>query len=322
MQEGLAALVGNQLRQAQQAFGEITTAGETGFANDDVDLARFFVATANQLVAPGPIPADVNSDLNSYGAFALLLFALKDVAETDVPNSVALLEKFWNAQPSGKFAWIAAYKPLARKYLDDCKLYEEWKKEGEEARDAAALARHLETTKSVAKKFKFHSAMYEQVAAAGKTLPRQVSDQQKADTISREQEEKKQAQEFAQEKTQLLIEWKQKLTADLNRLHYAGRIKDAAGLDYIGIDGVTADKVVARNPYGTVQLDWQKFAPKTLLDVSKSFIKPNAPDSADRQWLCAVYASETGQIEEARRLAEEAAKTKPEYRERIPVLVR
>jgi hypothetical protein len=153
-----------------------------------------------------------------------------------------------------------------------------------------------------------------------------VTGQQKAEETTHTEDQKKQAQQaaqqFAQKKPQWLNDWKKNLIADLNRAHFSGAIKDVTGLDYTGIDGATAQKIVAKNPYGTVQLDWTKFAPRTLLSISTSFIKPNAADAADRQWLCAVYASETGQAEEARKLAENAAKAKPEYREQIPALVK
>jgi hypothetical protein len=53
------------------------------------------------------------------------------------------------------------------------------------------------------------------------------------------------------------------------------------------------------------------------------FIQPNAPDAADRQWLCAVYANATGQADAARRLVEAAAwKSSPEYGEQIDLLGR
>ena len=61
----------------------------------------------------------------------------------------------------------------------------------------------------------------------------------------------------------------------------------------------------------------EALATDELLAVSKSFIEPGAPDTADRQWRCAVFASETGQTEAAKELAEAAARTKPEYKEQI-----
>ena len=75
-----------------------------------------------------------------------------------------------------------------------------------------------------------------------------------------------------------------------------------------------------RLPYGIAWITWDKLSPKELLAVSKSFVDPGAPDAADREWRCAVFASETGQIEAARELVEAAATGHPGYTEAIPRL--
>jgi hypothetical protein len=67
-------------------------------------------------------------------------------------------------------------------------------------------------------------------------------------------------------------------------------------------------------------ITWEKLSPQTLLMVSRSFINPVAREAADRQWRCAVFASETRQPEAATELAEAAARAKPEYKEQIPQL--
>jgi len=73
-------------------------------------------------------------------------------------------------------------------------------------------------------------------------------------------------------------------------------------------------------PYGTAWITWEKLSPQTLLMLSRSFIAPVARDAADRQWRCAVFASETGQTEAARDLVDAAAKAKPECKEQISQL--
>jgi hypothetical protein len=78
--------------------------------------------------------------------------------------------------------------------------------------------------------------------------------------------------------------------------------------------------VALKTPYGIVQAPWTKLAPQTQLEISKSFIKPNAADAADRQWLCAAFASEIGQAAEAKKLAEAAVKAKPQYQEQMSIL--
>src|SRR5205807_6445374 len=91
-------------------------------------LANFFVATSKKILAPGPIsPAEAKADANLFNVFALFPFALKDINQIDVRNAATLLDEFTKSQPIGRFAWIAELKPLAQKYLDDCKVYLDWK---------------------------------------------------------------------------------------------------------------------------------------------------------------------------------------------------
>jgi hypothetical protein len=73
-------------------------------------------------------------------------------------------------------------------------------------------------------------------------------------------------------------------------------------------------------PHGIARVPWTELSPEALLGVSTSFIEPTAQDAANRQWRCAVFASETGQVEAARQLADAAAKTKPQYWDQISAL--
>jgi hypothetical protein len=127
----------------------------------------------------------------------------------------------------------------------------------------------------------------------------------------------KQAKEAAEKKAQLLIDWKNNLIGDLNRAHFSGVIADSSGAQYTGITSANDESLSLRLPYGITRVAWAKLPPKALLTVSKSFIKPGAHDAADRQWRCAIFASETGQPEAARQLADAAAKAKPQYQEQI-----
>jgi hypothetical protein len=328
LQQGLAAMIARETSQARQAFQDIQNAGENGFAQEDGDLAKFFSDTTKALLGSGtipPRPLDVNGP--PYQGLAALLFGLRNIEQKNANNAAAWLEQAVRAQPSGQFAWIGELKPIAQKYLDDCKLYLEWKKEADEAKDPAAIARHLENTRAIAekKKFKARTPLSDEVYAEEKTLSRQLADQQRAENASREQQRKKQAEQAAQEvarkKPQWLAEWRTKLIDDLNRTHFAGEVTDIVGAKYSGIDGATEQALTMKiGPYGSAQVPWAKFSPQTLLAVSAAFIKPDSPDGADRQWLCAVFALQTGQKEQGMKLAEAAAAKKPEYRDQLPLL--
>jgi len=127
----------------------------------------------------------------------------------------------------------------------------------------------------------------------------------------------KPAKEAAEKRTQLMFDWKNTLIDDLNRAHFSGALTDSNGAQYPGIVSATDEGLTMKLPYGIAWITWEKLSPQTLLMVSRSFIDPAARDAADRQWRCAVFASETGQTEASRELAEAAARAKPEYREQI-----
>jgi hypothetical protein len=117
-----------------------------------------------------------------------------------------------------------------------------------------------------------------------------------------------------------MSDWKNTLVDDLNRAHFSGTLTDNAGAQYTGIVSATDEGVTMKLPYGIAWITWDKLSPKQLLAVSESFIEPGTRDAADRQWRCAVFASETGQTEAARELSEAATRAKPEYGKQIPVL--
>ena len=130
----------------------------------------------------------------------------------------------------------------------------------------------------------------------------------------------KQAQEATEKRAQWLIDWKNNLIDDINRAHFSGAISDSSGAKYTGIAGATDQSLSLKLPYGIARVTWRELSPETLLTISTSFVKPNAPDAPDRQWRCAAFASEFGQTELARQLAEAAAKVKSQYHEQISQL--
>ncbi len=130
----------------------------------------------------------------------------------------------------------------------------------------------------------------------------------------------KPAEDVAEKRARLMFDWKNTLMDDLNRAHFSGTLTDSSGAQYIGIVSATDEGLTMKLPYGIAWITWDKLSPKEILAVSKSFIDPGALGAADRQWRCAVFASETGQTEAARELAEAAARANPEYKEQTSLL--
>ena len=328
-QLGLAAMIARENSQARQAFQDVQNAGTAGFAKDDSDLATFCVDTAKTLLGTGTIPVRQTENASQgYAALGAVLFGLRNMEHSQAADAAGWLEQVVRSTPAGRYAWIGDLKPLAQKYLDDCKLYLDWKKEAENARDPAATARHLDNTRAIAqnKKFKTRTALSDEVFAEEKSLGRQLDDQRKAEATRRDEQQRKQAEQTAQQamhkKPQWIADWKNRLVDDLNRTHFQGEISDITGVKYSGIEAATPQAVTVKiGAYGTAQKPWTQFSPQTLLAISSSFIKSGAPDTADREWVCAVYAYEIGQTEDAKRLGAEAAKGKPEYSQMLPALL-
>jgi hypothetical protein len=175
LNEGLAALIASEPDQARDAFEKVKNANGIGFAKEDVDLANFFTTTANRLIGPETIATAAEPNQNGFGAFAVLLFAFKDVAQIDAVDAVHLFEQFLAAQPSGKFGWISDYKPFAQKYLDDCRSYVAWKSESTVENPAV----RLERLRAMKKQLKTHGAISEAVSDEEKKLAREIARQPK-----------------------------------------------------------------------------------------------------------------------------------------------
>ena len=117
---GLAALLNQQADKAREYFQAEEKSGAYSSARGDRSLAEFFTETSKLLGTSESIPANT-SVRGEDGAqtFGSLLFAFKDFDRGDFANAAAFLEQFVGAQPRSPYAWIADYKPLAQKYLDD-----------------------------------------------------------------------------------------------------------------------------------------------------------------------------------------------------------
>src|SRR5437763_4045732 len=217
-QQGLAAMIGRDEAQTVEAFQDVEKTGTKGFAKEDVDLANSFAATAKTILASGKIAAPYAiKDSGSAETFALFPFALKDINQLDVPDAAQLLDQFLKAQPSGKFVWIAELKPLAQKYLDDCRLYLAWKqnpgapppdKKQLKVRSSAIADAILGKEKPAAQ------------PAVPAQPPRQLT--------------QKEMEGAPQRKSQWLAIWKKKLVDDLNRKQFSGAITDTSGAQYTG----------------------------------------------------------------------------------------
>ncbi|MEP6822781.1 MAG: serine/threonine-protein kinase [Chthoniobacterales bacterium] len=181
-------------------------------------------------------------------------------------------------------------------------------KKAEEAKRQQLLAAESPAWEKALAEARAKVAQYEFPAALEAINSAQVSEPSLAE-----------AQANERKKMAWLIAWKNQLIADLNAGHFRAPV-EIGGIKYTGAAKANDSEITFRLPFGTAPLDWKKVPAKLLLQISLSVFQPSAPDAADRDWLAAVFAAETGQPEAARPLAAAAAKAKSEYQEQLDLI--
>ena len=363
LQRGLALLLQGKTAPAREAFRELAKPGESGEANGDSELARFFTETGQMLAAPGPIrgpAAEVNP--KSPDAFAVFLFGVKNWQIQEFNEGAAHFERFLTTDAAGEFAWINDYKPIARTYLDDHRIYAEWKQLPQRPTVPAEIKSTAAKLRTLENKVKTRGALSEALRTEAKRLTTELAERQKAEKKERaarqerllEQENPvwnaalaaarqqiaaydftaaaatidnaaitaeslKEAQAAQRKKLEWLIQWKQRLIDDINAGRFVAPVTVGAA-NYAGAARADGQKVRLKlPPYGNAEVEWTKLPPDTLLAMSTSLL-PGTADIADRQWLAAVFAHETGQTEAAAQLSQAAANAKPAYKEQLGIL--
>ena len=270
-------------------------------------------------------------------------------------QAATALEHFLHLKLPPQSGWLNASKSLARDRLDDYRLYGGWEKERDSSKNPETA---LERLRAVMKKLKSKGALAFQLADEEARLAAQaaeVAEQHAAEdkelaveeaprwqaavaserrAIAGYQFEKARqiiestrlkATSLAKERDQelqrarWLADWKTRLISDLNQTGFGGVVSDIHGVRYDGpVRRATPERLELKTRYGSVMTDWTNLSPQMLLTMSTAFIRPPVSDNAERQWLSAIFAAQTGQTETAHELATKAAAAKPEFRELLP----
>lgn len=270
-------------------------------------------------------------------------------------EAATALQHFVEIQPVGLFAWLNDFKPLAEDRLHDYRLYTEWQKTRDASKDPEVA---LQRIRDISTKLKAKGALAFQFADEEAKLAAQVAQASKkkaADEKRRAAEEgpRWQAAVVAERKLLAgydfagavallkqsritaaslqserdaelqrigwLADWKQKLISDINGTGYGGVVTDIHGVRYDGpVRRATKDKLELKTRYGSVMTGWVNLPPDMLLKMSTAFIRPAVADLPERQWLCAIFAAQTGQTAAANELAAKAAEAKGSFRDLLP----
>jgi hypothetical protein len=273
----------------------------------------------------------------------------------DFAQAAAGLRQFVEIKAGGLFAWLNDFKPLAQDRLHDYQLYAEWQKTREASKDPEVA---LQRIRDIGGKLKAKGALAFQFADEEAKLAAQVaqvSEKKAAEEKRRAAEEgprwqtvlvaerkllasydfegavdllKKAAMSAASlqserdaelQRVGWLVDWKKQLISDINGTGYGGVVTDVHGVRYDGpVRRATKDKLELKTRYGSVMTGWLNLPPDMLLRMSTAFIRPGIADVPERQWLCAIFAAQTGQTAAANELAEKAAAAKGDFRQFLP----
>jgi Protein kinase domain len=267
-------------------------------------------------------------------------------------QAATVFERFVRLEPPPEFPWMRELKPLAQNRLSDYQLFKDWERNRETTREPEIA---LTNVRELEKKLKAKGALAFQLADEETKLTAQAAERSEKRLAEEKQlaaEEKprwEQALAGAQkanatyqfekaasilENTKLnaaslkaererelqrarwLAQWKAKLISDINQIGYGGAVTDVHGMRYEGpLRRATLNKLELRTRYGSVLTDWVNLSPEMLLRISNAFIRPGVPDPGERQWLCAIFAWQTGQAGPANELAQKAQEADPKFRE-------
>ena len=125
------------------------------------------------------------------------------------------------------------------------------------------------------------------------------------------------AHDLTETRARRLVAFKKTMINDVNAGGgYPQSITSRRGVTFPrGLQSATADTFMAGTPYGSISVPWTDFGPNALLAVANYFgdATLNPSQAADRRWLAATFALETGQLTEAKSLAARAARDRPDY---------
>ena len=190
---GLNALLQGKVAAAREAFQQLERAGMFSTAAADAPLARFFVDTGSKLAAAGPMRPDVAAGTAQKGldALALFLFAIKNWQLAAFDDAAAIAEKFLAIEPPPPFDWVADYKIVARRLLDDHRIYRQVNELPRNPATAAELRETVDKLRAFEKQLQMRGALADQIAGNVKRLTAELRQREKAEKTLAEQEQTK-----------------------------------------------------------------------------------------------------------------------------------
>jgi serine/threonine protein kinase len=127
VQEGLAELDAGRISDARSIFRAMATRPPRSKATDDEKrLDAFFAELGSVLASDEPVSTEILNDvkMNQPGAFALLLYAMKNWHMDKLEDAAAMFRQFRSIRPTSKYLWFSKLVPVASRYLDELSTFQ------------------------------------------------------------------------------------------------------------------------------------------------------------------------------------------------------
>jgi eukaryotic-like serine/threonine-protein kinase len=119
--EGLAELLDGRAAPAKATFAKLAQSSAPNAVGVDPELAGFFTKFAKVATEKDTISVEDAAVFNpkTHEAIALLALAVKNWEASAYPEAVALFRQFQASEPQGSSSWVAEYRHLVGRYLEE-----------------------------------------------------------------------------------------------------------------------------------------------------------------------------------------------------------
>ncbi len=190
LQEALLGYLSRRPADVQVAVSLLKEEAIYSLERAEETRAEFFLRTAELLDASPPISlTQAGAVPGEETSFALLLLGLHAAEAKEFGNARALLERFESSAGGQAPSWIAEYRPMARRYLHDLKLWQSLQDRGSGGDDVAGLQAQLELTRQMLAKLQTNSVIRAEIEGQAQRLTALLSEKEGAAAVEERKRE-------------------------------------------------------------------------------------------------------------------------------------
>ncbi len=322
LQLGLSQLLDGHPDQARATFGKLVERGPYTFDPSEEKLAGFFPDLGRRAADPTHTPVAEAKIFGKTGfePMAALVLAAKDWQLGSFEDAGPLFRQFESSTPDGDFQWIAGYKTLASRYIEDFSTDREITERIKGARNLKDQKAVLPKVQEALTHFAMKGALTERAQLAVHSFEEQIANREQAETQKAADQSAADAKALAEAKTKIntlcsqmrfadakiaidttrvqskvakhehdvlakRMEWlarfKAQLLQDLATGPYNGGVAKKGGAPLPGaVTEATDTLLLVKSAYGAVNVPWSDLSPDSVFNMARSFIRADLPPQA------------------------------------------